>query len=109
MLVGSDCVLKFNNLWRAVQCRSVSSHIRRAGTGSMYSWVGVQVLLTKMMRPVLQLILLAIFLFFFGLPAIETFGQKKVIVEEERRDTNGIPCPAVTIAARTQNGLEPVD
>ena len=69
----------------------------------MYSWVCVHVLLTKMARPVLQLILLAIFLFFFGLPAIETFGQKKVIVVEEKRDTNGIPCPAITIAAWTQN------
>lgn len=70
----------------------------------MYSWAGLQVLLTKMARPVLQLILLAIFLFFFGLPAIETFGQKKVIVVEEKRDSDGIPCPAVTVAAWTQNG-----
>ena len=70
----------------------------------MYSWAGLPVLLTKMARPVLQLILLAIFLFFFGLPAIETFGQKKVIVVEEKRDSDGIPCPAVTVAAWTQNG-----
>ena len=69
----------------------------------MYSWVCFQVLLAKVARPVLQLILLAIFLFYFGLPAIETYAKKEVIVVEHNRDTNGIPFPAITVAAWDQN------
>ena len=64
----------------------------------------IQVLLGRMTRPALQLVLLAIFLFFFGLPSIETYGKKEVIVVEKKRDNNGIPFPAITISAWMQNG-----
>ena len=72
----------------------------------MHSCVGVQVLLAKVTRLALQLILLAIFLHYFGLPAIATYAKKEVIVVDHTRDTNGIPFPAVTIAAWDQIGPE---
>ena len=69
----------------------------------MVSLFQIQVLLGRMVRPSLQLILLAIFLFFFGLPSIETYGKKEVIVVEKKRDDNGIPFPAITISVWEQD------
>ena len=39
---------------------------------------------------VLQIILLAIFLHFFGQPAVEKFLKKDVMVVETKKDTDGI-------------------
>ena len=68
----------------------------------MFSLLLVQNLLQRGARPALQVILLATFLFFFGLPAIKTYQKKEVMVVESKRDSNGIPFPAITISAWIQ-------
>ena len=58
-------------------------------------------------RPLLQMTLFAIFLAFFGLPAIERYQAKQVMVVKIRRDTGGIEAPTISIAAwnpQTKNG-----
>ena len=72
----------------------------------MLCWVYVRTLVTRVAKPVFQLILLATFLYFFGLPAIDTYLKKDVIVVEKKRDTDGIPFPAITIAAISQDELD---
>ena len=52
---------------------------------------------TKGVRLLLQILLLAIFLHFFGLPAIEKYQRREVMVVETSKDTDGIPLPAITI------------
>ena len=54
-------------------------------------------------RPVFQLVLLATFLYFFGFPIIETYQKKEVMMVEKKRNTHGIPSPAITIALWTQS------
>ena len=49
-------------------------------------------------RLVLQIILLAIFLHFFGLPAVEKYLKHEVMLVETRKDTDGISLPAITIS-----------
>ena len=68
----------------------------------MFFWVCTQDFLARAAKPLFQLILLATFLYFFGLPAIETYLKKEVMVVEKKRDTDGIPFPAITIAALGQ-------
>ena len=53
------------------------------------------------LRPCLQLVLLGVFLRFFGLPAVERYQRMEVMVVSSRRDTGGIQAPAITIAALT--------
>ena len=53
----------------------------------MVSFYLAQFDLVKVARPALQLILLVVFLFFFGLPAIATYRRKEVLVVENKRDT----------------------
>ena len=65
----------------------------------MFSLFLVQNLLQRGARPALQVVLLATFLFFFGLPAIQTYQKKEVMVVESKRDSNGIPFPAIFISA----------
>ena len=60
----------------------------------------------RVAKPLFQLILLAIFLYFFGLPAIDTYFKKEVMVVEKKTHTDGIPFPAVTIAAVGQEKPE---
>ena len=72
----------------------------------MLCWVYVRTLVTRVAKPVFQLILLATFLYFFGLPAIDTYLKKDVIVVEKKRDTDGIPFPAITLAAVSQDELD---
>ena len=55
--------------------------------------------LSRFVRVMLQLALLAIFFWFFGLPAINKYQERKVIVVESFRPTGGIPAPIVTIFA----------
>ena len=52
------------------------------------------------LKPVLQLGLLAVFLFYFGLPAVERFRERKVLLVSSRRASGGILAPAITIMAR---------
>ena len=49
------------------------------------------------MRLFLQILLLVTFLHFFGLPAIEKYQKKEVIVIDTTKDTEGIPLPAITL------------
>ena len=51
-------------------------------------------------RPGLQVILLTIFLHFFGLPALQNYREMKVMVISSRKDTGGIQGPAITLSAR---------
>ena len=50
------------------------------------------------MRLLLQILLLAIFHNFFGLPAIEKYHKKEVYLVNTLRNTEGIPLPAITEA-----------
>ena len=68
-------------------------------------WVNVRSLLGSASKLLFELILFATFLQFFGFPAIERYRKKEVMVVEQRRDTDGLPFPAVTITVGTQ--LEP--
>ena len=56
------------------------------------------------MRPCLQLVLLVIFLHYFGLPAVSRYQKMEVMVVSSRRDTGGIQAPAITIAAGNPHG-----
>ena len=47
-----------------------------------------------------MLMLMTIFMVYFGLPALGRFGEEKVMVITSRRKTEGIEAPAITIAAR---------
>ena len=53
----------------------------------------------KLARNVLQLVLLATFFWFFGLPALEKYQERKVIVVESWKSDGGILAPGVTIFA----------
>ena len=52
---------------------------------------------TTWTRLILQIILLAIFLHFFGLNAFAKYQKSEVMVVETSQDTDGIPLPAITI------------
>ena len=71
----------------------------------MNGWVmaDVQSLVASGARPFFQLILLTIFLFFFGLPIIETYQKKEVMMVEKKRNTHGIQSPAITISVWSQS------
>ena len=52
------------------------------------AWLAVGVkIVSNGARPTFQLILLAIFLYFFGLPIIETYQKKEVMTLEKKRNT----------------------
>jgi hypothetical protein len=51
-------------------------------------------------KPSLQLVLLLIFLVYFGLPSIRRFQAREVMVVTSRRATGGIPAPAITMLPR---------
>ena len=82
---------------KSISAQSTKDFCRK--TDLMLFAVYVRSLLTKVAKPIFQLVLLAIFLYFFGLPAIEKYLKKEVIMVEEKRDSDGIPFPAITIAA----------
>ena len=63
-------------------------------------WLKTLILLGP--RLLVQVFLLAAFLYFFGFPAVGRFSKKAVMVVETSRDTRGIPCPAITLAAAGQ-------
>ena len=57
-------------------------------------------------RILLQLLLLSLFLHFFGLPAIQKYREKRTIMVESRRFDGGMPSPAITIEARNPKSLK---
>ena len=59
-------------------------------TDIMLLWFNVRNFLGSAAKPFFQLILLATFLYFFGLPAIERYRKKEVLVVEKKRDTGEI-------------------
>ena len=59
--------------------------------------------LYKFARVTLQLALLCIFFWFFGLPAITKYQEETVVVVESLRPTDGIPSPTVTIFANNDD------
>ena len=59
------------------------------------------------LKIVIQLLLLGLFLYIFGVPAVTKFLDKKVLVVKSRQNSKGTPAPAVTIIAHnkeTQSG-----
>ena len=71
----------------------------------MNTWlcvIGVKQILANGARPLFQIVLLLIFLYFFGWPIIETYTKKEVMVVEKKRNSQGIPIPAITVAVFPQ-------
>ena len=56
-------------------------------------------------KSLVQFALFVVFLYFFGLPAIERYQDKKAMVVTSKRDTDGIEAPAITIAALNPDTL----
>ena len=50
------------------------------------------------LKLILQILSLAMFLKFFGLPAIHKYHKKDVMIVKTDKDTNGIPLPAISLA-----------
>ena len=48
-------------------------------------------------RFALQICLLAIFLHFFGLPAVRKFFKREVMVVKTTKDTQGLPAPSISV------------
>merc|ERR1711971_1549216 len=65
----------------------------------MSKWKNAKKVLSSS-RLIIQVLLFAIFLFLFALPAIETFQKKEVIVVESEKETGGFLAPSITILAR---------
>ena len=61
-----------------------------------------QSFISQVARILVQVALLAVFLHFFGLPAIARFAKMDIMVVETTKQTNGIPVPAITITAPSQ-------
>ena len=49
-------------------------------------------------RIALQILLLAIFLYFFGVPAVRKFFRQDVMVVKTTKDTKGLPAPAISVS-----------
>ena len=49
------------------------------------------------LKLILQLFLLGLFLHIFGLPALDRYLDKKVMVVKSMKKSDGIPIPAITI------------
>ena len=63
------------------------------------------IMLTPMcgLRALLQILLMGLFLVFFGLPAVKEYLKQEVMVVETKKDTSGIPAPAVTVTVMPSN------
>ena len=57
-------------------------------------------LLFRRLKNLLQLLLLAVFLYFFGLPAIAKYQEGQTMVVKSKVDMDGIAAPTITIAVR---------
>ena len=53
-------------------------------------------------RVLVQVLLLVTYFYFFGFPALKRFEAKEVMIVKTRKDTEGIPSPALTFAVRNQ-------
>ena len=53
-------------------------------------------------RVLVQVLLLSAYFYLFGLPALEKFEAKEVMIVKTTKDTKGIPSPAFTLAVRNQ-------
>ena len=53
-------------------------------------------------RILVQVFLFTTFVNFFGVPAVERFAKKGVMIVNSMKDTNGIPIPAITLAVENQ-------
>jgi hypothetical protein len=51
-------------------------------------------------KPSIQLVLLMIFFLYFGLPSVQRFQAREVMVVTSKRATGGIPAPAITVMPR---------
>ena len=50
-------------------------------------------------KSLIQLCLLAAFLFFFGVPSVTRYLEKRVLTVTSERNDGGVPPPAITIVA----------
>ena len=64
--------------------------------------LNLQPLISHGPRIVAQIILLVLFVAFFGLPAVERYLKKEVIIVETLKQTDKIPAPAITISVPGQ-------
>ena len=48
-------------------------------------------------KVILQIVLFVIFIFYFGLPSVEKYQKKNVMMVDSVKNTNGIPIPAISI------------
>ena len=49
---------------------------------------------------ILQATLFSVFIYMYGMPAMEKLEKQSTIVIKTRQNTNGIPAPSITIAIR---------
>ena len=59
-------------------------------------------LISRGPKIITQIVLLVIFLIFFGMPAIERFLKKEVLIVETLKHTDGVPSPAITFSVPGQ-------
>ena len=49
-------------------------------------------------RIALQIFLLAMFLHFFGVPAVKKYFKREVMVVKTTKDTKGLPAPSISVS-----------
>ena len=59
-------------------------------------------LISRGPKIITQIVLLVVFLIFFGMPAIERFLKKEVLIVETLKHTDGVPSPAITFSVPRQ-------
>ena len=64
------------------------------------SWTVKDIFNCTCAKFLLQILLFGLFLYFFGIPAVERYQEKKVLVVKSVRDTGGLEAPAVTIIVK---------
>ena len=64
------------------------------------SWTVKDIFNCTSAKFLLQILLFGLFLYFFGIPAVERYQEKKVLVVKSVRDTGGLEAPAVTIIVK---------
>ena len=55
------------------------------------------------LKLILQLLLFALFLYMYGIAALERLDKKSTIVIKTRKNTDGIQAPSFTISARSRS------
>ena len=60
----------------------------------------VQSKMLVLVKLTLQILLFVVFLYMYGLPALERLNKKSTIVIKTRKNTDGIEAPSFTISAR---------